>query len=221
MALALVIVAQQIVTSDLLPVSDQKLWLGEFTTLSFYWVFMSVIQSVLVVFLYYIRVDHQAKKESKNIELMHSNARGSIMLLAIDAKIKLRGVAAKFKLRGVAAAAEHDADSAKAEEERMLPYQHDKEQNIPPETLSLAVEAPKEQNSPTQQHDEAQSIPSAFLSSPQKYSWFYIFDLRKFDFSCFVYAVVTYTAFIVFMFMTSSMKMWLRNKPKWFGEDNT
>ena len=204
MALALVIVAQQIVTSDLLPVSNQKLWLGEFMTLSFYWVFMSVIQSVLVVFLYYIRVDHQAKKESINIELMHSNVRGSIMLRAVAAKIKLRGVVA----------------AAIAEEERMLPYQHDKEQNIPPETLSLAVEAPEEQNSLTQQHDEAQSIPPVSLSSPQKVCWFYTFGLRKFDLFCFVFAVVTYTAFIVFMFMTSSTNMWLRNEPKWFGEDD-
>ena len=204
MALALVIVTQQIVTSDLLPVSNQRLWLRKFTTFSFYWVFMSVIQSVLVVFLYYIRVDHQAKKESINIELMHSNVRGSIMLRAVAAKIKLRGVVA----------------AAIAEEERMLPYQHDKEQNIPPETLSLAVEAPEEQNSLTHQHDEAQSIQPASLLSPQKVCWIYTFDLRKFDFSCFVFAVVTYTAFIVFMFMTSSTNMWLRNEPKWFGEDD-
>jgi len=210
MALALVIVAQQIVTSGLLPVSDQKLWLGEFMSLSFYWVFVSVIQSVLVAFLYYIRVDHQAKKESKNIELMHSNARGSIMLQA---------VAAKIRLRAVSAAAEHDADSAKAEEERMLPYQHDKEQNIPPETLSLAVEAPEEQNSLTQQHDKAQNIPPASLSSQQKDSWFYTFSLRKFDAFCFVFAVVTYTTFIVVMFMTSSTKIWLQNEPNWLDEE--
>ena len=179
MALALVIVAQQIVTGGLLPVSDQRLWLGEFVSWSFFWVLTSVIQSALVGFLHYVRIDLQAKKESKHLDLMNSNASGSMML------------------RASAAAAEYDADAAEAAE---------------------AVEAPEEQNSLTQQHDKAQNIPPASLSSQQNDSWFYTFSLRKFDAFCFVSAVVTYTTFIVVMFMTSSTKIWLRNEPSWREE---
>ena len=223
MALTLVMVAQFFFTIVLIPVSDQHLWLGEFVSWSFYWVLMTVVQYVLVGVLYYICMDQQAKKESKHLELMNSNARGSMMLQA---------------------AAEHDADAAEAAEEQMLlTHHHEREQNIPPETLSLpsdnsplshsspkkdraaaghdaeAVEAPEEQKSLTQQHDKAQNIPPASISSPQKDSWLYTFSLRKLDALFFVFAVVTYTNFIVVMSMTSSTNIWLRNEPNWLDEE--
>ena len=89
MALTLVMVAQFFFTIVLIPVSDQHLWLGEFVSWSFYWVLMTVVQSVLVGFLYYVRID---------LYLMNSNASGSMML------------------RASAAAAEYDADAAEAAE---------------------------------------------------------------------------------------------------------
>ncbi|VEU38808.1 unnamed protein product [Pseudo-nitzschia multistriata] len=78
-ALALVVVAQQIVTSDKLPVSDQPLWLDKFVGRSFYWVLVPVVQSALVGFLYFLREDRQATKENKNLELMSMSARLSMM----------------------------------------------------------------------------------------------------------------------------------------------
>lgn len=63
MALALVIVAQQIVTAELTPVSDQALFLDKFIAWSFYWVVVGVIQSVLIGFLYFKQEDRRESKE--------------------------------------------------------------------------------------------------------------------------------------------------------------
>ncbi len=64
MALALVVVAQQIVTAELSPVSNQLLWLDKFVGWSFYWVLFGVIQSVIISFLYVIQ-EEQSEKEEK------------------------------------------------------------------------------------------------------------------------------------------------------------
>lgn len=55
LALALVIVAQQIVTADLMPVSDEGLWLDKFVGWSFYWVICVLLESVLIGFLLFLR----------------------------------------------------------------------------------------------------------------------------------------------------------------------
>lgn len=65
MALALVVVAQQIVTSGMTPISDQNLWLDKFVGWSFYWVLVGVIESVLIGFLFYVREDKLAKDEER------------------------------------------------------------------------------------------------------------------------------------------------------------
>lgn len=65
MALALVIIAAQIVTFDLVPVSNEKLWIDKFVTWSFYWVLIVLVQSVFVAYLSFLREDREAKKEAK------------------------------------------------------------------------------------------------------------------------------------------------------------
>jgi len=57
LALALVIVAQQIVTVDLTPVSDEGLWLDKFVGWSFYWVCFVLVESVLIGYLLFILED--------------------------------------------------------------------------------------------------------------------------------------------------------------------
>jgi len=75
MALALVVVAQQIITSDMLPVSDERLWLGTFVAYSFFWVLYCVIQSIIVGFLFFIREDRQEKKaQSQHSEMIEQEA---------------------------------------------------------------------------------------------------------------------------------------------------
>jgi Neurotransmitter-gated ion-channel ligand binding domain len=57
MSLTLVIVAQQIVTSGFLPISDAKLWIDRFIGWSFYWVILGLVESVLIGYLFFIRED--------------------------------------------------------------------------------------------------------------------------------------------------------------------
>lgn len=44
--LALVVVAQQIATSGMIPVSNERLWIDKFVGWSFYWVFVGLLESV-------------------------------------------------------------------------------------------------------------------------------------------------------------------------------
>ena len=77
MALALVVVAQQIVTTGLMPVSNQRLWLDKFVAWSFYWVLLAVVQSVIIGFLFYIRKDreeeHRLGPNDEEIELVEKS----------------------------------------------------------------------------------------------------------------------------------------------------
>jgi len=68
MALALVVVAQQIVTAGMTPISDHRLWLDRFTHYSFFFVLIGVVESVLIGFLYFIREDNEIKKERAKLE---------------------------------------------------------------------------------------------------------------------------------------------------------
>ena len=56
-ALALVIVAQQIITSSLLPVSYNKLFLDKLVQWSFYWVVVVILESAFIGFIYFYRQD--------------------------------------------------------------------------------------------------------------------------------------------------------------------
>jgi len=79
MALALVVVAQQIVTISLIPVSNQNLWIDKFISWSFYWVIFGLVQSVLIGFLYYVREDHEAKTVGRRLEGMSAESREDVM----------------------------------------------------------------------------------------------------------------------------------------------
>ena len=79
MALCLVVVAQQIVTAQLIVVSNERLWLDKLVGWSFYWVLFTMIESAVIGFLYYIREDRVAKKENKRISMMNLSARRAMM----------------------------------------------------------------------------------------------------------------------------------------------
>jgi len=59
----LVVVAQTIITSDLLPLSREKLWLNELTTWSMFFVLAGVFEALL----YYIAIGKQPKKIEQNL----------------------------------------------------------------------------------------------------------------------------------------------------------
>ena len=65
MALTLVIVAQQIVSSGLLPVSDAYMWIDKYVGWSFYWVIFGLIESVAMGYFYFIREDCRGQHNQK------------------------------------------------------------------------------------------------------------------------------------------------------------
>ena len=53
----LVIIAQDIVTSTLLPISDERLWINVLLNGSFYWVLITLLESVFVMWLLFVNDD--------------------------------------------------------------------------------------------------------------------------------------------------------------------
>jgi len=79
MALTLVVVAQQIVTSDLIVISNVRLWIDKFVGWSFYWVLFTMVQSVVIGYLYFLREDRQAKTVNKRLSIMSLDDRAAMM----------------------------------------------------------------------------------------------------------------------------------------------
>jgi len=64
----LVVVAQNIITSELLPLCQESLWLNEFTTYSMFFVLAGVFEALL----FYIALGKQPKKIEKDLSVDHS-----------------------------------------------------------------------------------------------------------------------------------------------------
>lgn len=193
MALALVVVAQQIVTTGMTPVSNQRLWLDKFVSWSFYWVLFGVIQSVLIGFIYFLREDHVAKREEKRLSTMSSDER----------KIMMK----KEELRVAAVAAQQMLPSAPS-------------QNF---TVEESVILTENTNNSEFHEGNNDTTPTAVFeeerSSCSK-TFLYTFSLRKMDFVSLFVALVTYTIYIVIMLSTGTSDNWLTNEPKWFNEND-
>ena len=69
-ALALVIVAQQIVTSGMLPVSEAHLWVEKYIQWSFYWVIFCIVESIAVGYIFFleehIRMERRGPKKNND-----------------------------------------------------------------------------------------------------------------------------------------------------------
>ena len=73
-----VIVAQQIITASMIPISYRKLWIDKFITWSFYWVIFGVVQSVLIGFLYYLQEDRQSKLKGQRLSIVSKGSIGEM-----------------------------------------------------------------------------------------------------------------------------------------------
>jgi len=194
MALALVVVAQQIVTTGMTPVSNQRLWLDKFVGWSFYWVLFGVIQSVLIGFIYFIREDYVAKREEKRLSTMSSSER-AIMMKKEEAR--------------VAAAAQ-----------QLLPSEPSQTFNV--EESVMLTENTNTQELFHESNDG--TITTSFEEERRNISCFkncfYTFSLRKMDMISLTFAIVTYTTYIAIMLATGKSDVWLQNEPKWFDEND-
>jgi hypothetical protein len=79
MASTLVVVAQQILTFELIPISNMRLWIDKFVGWSFYWVLLGLLESIGIGFMWYLRENRVARKERKRLSLMSSDAREPMM----------------------------------------------------------------------------------------------------------------------------------------------
>ena len=76
-ALALVVIAHQIVTVEMIPRSARILWINKFMAWSFYWVMFALVQSVFVGFVYYLNEDFEQHKRGSQA-IMASVDNGSV-----------------------------------------------------------------------------------------------------------------------------------------------
>jgi hypothetical protein len=75
----LVIIAQDIATANLLPITDQRLWINTFVVGSFYWVLICNLESVFVAWLFFMGDEHDEKArleaEKKATEKQNTNGK--------------------------------------------------------------------------------------------------------------------------------------------------
>ncbi len=70
----LVIIAQDISTSSLLPITDKRLWINTFVVGSFYWVLITNLESVFVAYLYFLGDDDH---DHSKMSLINKHRRGN------------------------------------------------------------------------------------------------------------------------------------------------
>ncbi|CAB9514035.1 receptor subunit alpha-type acr-16 [Seminavis robusta] len=86
MALALVVVAQQIATGGLVPVSNERLWIDKFIGWSFYWVIVGLVESVIIGYLYFMREDKAAKLSPEGGKRIYDGMRASVFVKSTTCK---------------------------------------------------------------------------------------------------------------------------------------
>jgi hypothetical protein len=176
LALALVIVAQQIVTVDLTPVSDEGLWLDKFVGWSFYWVCFVLMESVLIGYLLFIFEDSP------------------------EPPIHMRGgtvEACDSMLQPLPTIQDREEETAE-------------EESLPPSTTNSTFKKnqswsfgyvtsfcfPSRANNSTSERKSTRN--RSWLKRRDSKS----FPLRGIDHACFVVMIITYTVYVIAMFVT-------------------
>jgi hypothetical protein len=196
-ALTLVVVAQQIVTTDLTPISNQKLWLDKFVTYSFYFVLIGVIQSVAIAFLHFKRQDIEKKKERANTEATpDATNEKELELQPLTTKHQ------KLKLEQ-----EQELDETAAVDSAM---DFDS-------TAAIESGAESETNFTEIPPDEGTVTTESSLKAIAHY-FFFEFSLRKMDMMAFCTTVLSYTVFLTGMVMVGKYDAWPGENPNWFNE---
>jgi hypothetical protein len=177
MALALVIVAQQIVTVDMIPISNHGLWIDRFIGWSFYWVIFGLVESVFVGYCYFLR---QRDED-------------------IDGVVKDANHVVK----------DNDASSSSNNDDA-------KQQPLPSMAGSESGSASQmpEEDAPLKKSSR-HSSDSALLAIPHprwRVSFLHTIPLRGLDHFFFFFCLITYTAFVLAMFLT--IPKWGSNIPE-------
>ncbi|CAB9509679.1 receptor subunit alpha-type acr-16 [Seminavis robusta] len=78
MALTLVVVAQQIATGGSIPISNERLWIDKFIGWSFYWVIVGLVESVIIGYIYFLREDKAAQLSPEGGNRIYDGMRESV-----------------------------------------------------------------------------------------------------------------------------------------------
>ena len=173
MSLALVVVAQQFITNNLIPISDAPLWIDKFIAWSFYWVLLMLIESVLVGFVYFLR---HGEDEEDNMD---------------------------DKQAGHETAASKQDDILTTQENDILEEssssRYDEQEAFPEQAAAGDQEMPREANRQKRHGHryERESVPTFTLGQA-------VIDVptRKLDHWCLFFSCLTYTVYVITMFMT-------------------
>jgi hypothetical protein len=214
MALALVVVAAQIVTFDMIPVSSRRLWIDKLITWSFYWILVVLIQSSVVGFVFYLRDDYDAKEKGQRLSIIRATSRDSEML----------------KDAGAAAFEDEDDDEGAANSESFRT-----DDDNPLSRKDSLMHLGNDDKSPA----EPDKKPWYYVVSARKFdckcqwnlnsfaSYFVTkiltpFSLIILDCStdiCMLFSILSYTIFLIAMFVANERGDWIQNEPEWFDHD--
>lgn len=203
MSLALVVVTQQIMTGDLIPVSDEFLWIDKFVGWSFYWVIFGLVESVLVGYIYFIRED-MSKAASADDESSSPGEDSSEEASCLD-----EGDASANRQTQVEESPEMSSNSEgaldRSSSSASLRNAQGDTEEAPSRTEEESEEHDPLRQDQTFQHrmmlgykiDEEQWAP--FTHLPESV---YKYPLRKVDHGFFFFTCISYTIFLIVMFTT-------------------
>lgn len=220
-ALTLIIVANQLMTVGLSPISNERLWLDKFVGWSFYFVLISVVESILISFLYFLREDRKKEElyNEGNITAKRKNGLADKNNFAVrggprdkeEPNNESNGTA-KEKI-GLADENHDSVDGAEGNNIAKKTIDFNSNKHIPPSSSSEFITAQK-----TFDFTDNRPLPS---SSSKIKGFLYDVSLRKIDMICLVTVTVVYTVFIIGMVASNHAGLWLKNEPEWFDEEST
>jgi hypothetical protein len=238
MALALVVVAQQIATAGMIPVSNERLWIDKFIAWSFYWVIVGLLESVFVGYIFFLREDHFSKEtEEEKRSKIYDGVRESVLMGPLGNS--------------------SGSSSEQASTERQPPTQQSVDNNYQPQSNSnwgascstddLEEALNRERNSTAEtpavrstnnavtlkmqlkqsvnqtprtnrQQEFTRTMTNREVNAEEsgrekvktlRWKWMYTFSLRKLDRFFFFFTLVTYSLFLIAMFGTR--ELWGKN----------
>lgn len=201
-------VAQQIVTAELIVISNERLWIDKLVGWSFYWVLFTMIESAVIGFFYYIREDRVAKRENTRLSMTSVTARIAMM-------------------KETSSSNDGDNNDREGGHER-LPLKDDGNENATMNGEIAEEERERERMGKVAIHKPPRTIESGGNNGEEqeeKYSsrtckWLKTVSLRKVDYGCLVFSILTYTAFLAAMFITvEHTKFWIAQDPFWYDSN--
>eukprot|EP00934_Nitzschia_sp_Nitz4_P007556 Nitzschia sp. Nitz4//scaffold240_size29840//23179//24423//NITZ4_008021-RA/size29840-augustus-gene-0.28-mRNA-1//1//CDS//3329543759//7546//frame0 len=203
MALALVVVAQQIVTSDLIPVSNERLWIDKYVGWSFYWVVAGLVESVCVGYFFFKFHDTQESLKSLAENGSTTQTPGNHVNEAEHLDVSQ----------------DHEAlpeGAAREPHSKNTPY-YSKKRIDETSGATLKLQCIQERSSNGTPRRSTVEMSAASISITQWNCG--LISLRRVDELCFVLTITTYTIFVIAMFVT--VDRWGEKNDISFFDENT